>query len=312
MKREFAAGGVLLAVLVLLLFAAPAFYEPSNIRDLLLNSVGAMVIALGITLVILAGHIDISIGSQFAVASVVAGLLAKAGVPMPLTAALVLALGCLMGAINGALVSGLRIPSIVATLATMIVLRDTLRWTTEGAWVQGLPSSFQWLGMTQAAGSAFILITTLLLALVLAWAVHNLSAGRQLFATGSNPQAALLAGIRTDAVFTFVFVLMGAFCAAAALLNAIRFSDVPGNPGAGLEMKAIAAAVVGGASITGGRATITGTVLGVLLLSVIGSALTYLGINPYWEKAVQGTILLAAAASEAARIHQRKGAYATN
>ena len=123
---------------------------------------------------------------------------------------------------------------------------------------------------------------------------------------------ALLAGIRTDAVFTFVFVLMGAFCAAAALLNAIRFSDVPGNPGAGLEMKAIAAAVVGGASITGGRATITGTVLGVLLLSVIGSALTYLGINPYWEKAVQGTILLAAAASEAARIHQRKGAYATN
>ena len=182
----------------------------------------------------------------------------------------------------------------------------------EGAWVQGLPVSFQWLGMSQAAGTAFILIITLLLVLLFAWALRNLSAGRQLFATGSNLEAALLTGIRTDAVITYVFVAMGALSAAAALLNAIRFSEVPGNPGAGLEMKAIAAAVVGGASITGGRATITGTVLGVLLLGVIGSALTYLGINPYWEKAVQGAILLAAAASETAQMRQRRGAYATS
>lgn len=310
--REFAAGGVLLVVLGILLFAAPTFYAPENIRDLLLNNAGSMVAAVGITLVILAGHIDISIGSQFAVASVVAGLLAKAGMPMPVVALLVLVLGCLMGGLNGALVTGLRIPSIVATLATMIILRDVLRWTTEGAWVQGLPVSFQWLGMSQAAGTAFILIITLLLVLLFAWALRNLSAGRQLFATGSNLEAALLTGIRTDAVITYVFVAMGALSAAAALLNAIRFSEVPGNPGAGLEMKAIAAAVVGGASITGGRATITGTVLGVLLLGVIGSALTYLGINPYWEKAVQGAILLAAAASETAQMRQRRGAYATS
>ncbi len=310
-SREMAAGSVLAAVLLILLFAAPTFFAPSNLRDLLLNSAGVMLVALGMTLVIVAGHIDISVGSQFAVASVAAGLLAKAGVPMPVMAILVLVLGGLLGALNGFLITGLRIPSIVVTLATMIALRDFLRWTTEGAWVQNLPPSFQWAGLGQSTGTILILVKTLIVILLVAWCLRNLSAGRQLFATGSNPMAAVLAGIRTDSVVTGVFVIMGILTAAAAMLNAIRFSDVPGNPGAGLELKAIAAAVVGGASITGGRATVLGTVLGVLLLSVIGSALTYLGINPYWEKAVQGVILLAAAASESARQSRNaKGAYA--
>lgn len=300
-SREMAAGAVLATVLLVLLFAAPTFFAPANLRDLLLNSAGVMLVALGMTLVIVAGHIDISVGSQFAVASVAAGLLAKAGVPMPVMGILVLALGALLGALNGFLITSLRIPSIVVTLATMIILRDFLRWNTEGAWVQNLPPGFQWAGLGQSAGTMLILVKTLVVILLVAWCLRNLSAGRQLFATGSNPIAAMLAGIRTDAVVTGVFVIMGILSAAAAMLNAIRFSEVPGNPGAGLELKAIAAAVVGGASITGGRATVGGTVLGVLLLSVIGSALTYLGINPYWEKAVQGVILLAAAASESAR-----------
>ncbi len=310
-SREMAASAVLAAVLLILLFAAPTFFAPTNLRDLLLNSAGVMLVALGMTLVIVAGHIDISVGSQFAVASVAAGLLAKAGVPMPVMAIIVLVLGAVLGALNGFLITGLRIPSIVVTLATMIALRDFLRWNTEGAWVQNLPSGFQWAGLGQTTGTILILAKTLAVILLVAWCLRNLSAGRQLFATGSNPVAAMLAGIRTDSVVTGVFVIMGILSAAAAMLNAIRFSEVPGNPGAGLELKAVAAAVVGGASITGGRATVMGTVLGVLLLSVIGSALTYLGINPYWEKAVQGVILLAAAASESARQSRNaKRAYA--
>lgn len=310
-SREFAAASVLLVILLILLFAAPSFFAPANLLDLLLNSAPAMLVALGMTLVIVAGQLDISVGSQFAIASVAAGLLAKSGLPMPIAGLAVLAIGVILGALNGILVTRLRIPSIVVTLAIMIALRDFLRWTTEGAWVQNLPPGFQWAGLGQPMGSALILIKTVFIVLLTAWALRNLSAGRQLFATGSNPTAAMLAGIPTDRIVTAVFVLMGALTAAAAMLNAIRFSDVPGNPGAGLEMKAIAAAVVGGASITGGRASILGTVLGVLLLSVIGNALTYLGINPYWEKAVQGIILLAAAASEAARAKSIAGAYAT-
>lgn len=296
--REFAAGAVLVVVLAILAVAAPSFFTLTNVQDLLLNNAGTMVAAMGITLILIAGHIDISIGSQFAICSVAAGVAARAGVPMVLVPVVVIAVGCGLGALNGLTVTALRAPSIVVTLATMITLRDLLRWYTEGAWIQGLPAGFQWLGLGQGGGAAFILLATAALVVALAWVLRNLSAGRQLFATGSNPEAARLSGIRTDSVITWVFVAIGAFTAVAAVLNAIRFSEVPGNPGAGLEMKAIAAAVVGGASITGGRATITGTVIGVLLLGTIGTALTFLGINPYWEKAVQGAIILAAAISE--------------
>lgn len=304
--RELAAAVVLAAVLATLALAAPSFFTAANIRDLLLNNVSTMVVALGITLVLLAGHIDISIGSQFAICSVTAGVAARAGMPMPLVLLSVIAAGCLLGALNGLTVTSLRAPSIVVTLATMIALRDAQRWYTEGAWIHGLPASFQWFGLGQENGGFLILGVTALLVVALGWALRNLAAGRHVFATGSNPEAARLAGINTGAVVTGVFIAMGAFTGAAALLNAVRFSEVPGNPGAGLEMKAIAAAVVGGASITGGRATIAGTVLGVLLLGVIGTALTFLGINPYWEKAVQGAIILAAAISEYAGSRQER------
>jgi rhamnose transport system permease protein len=296
--REIAAAVVLCGVLAVLAVAAPTFFTGSNLRDLLLNNVGTMLAAMGITLVLIAGHIDISIGSQFAICSVVAGVSARAGVPMFAVAIIVLIAGCALGALNGFTVTVLRAPSIVVTLATMIALRDAQRWWTEGAWIQGLPPGFQWFGLGQSVGAIFILALTAVIVIALAWAIRNISAGRQLFATGSNVEAARLAGIRTDTVVTGVFIAMGVFTAIAALLNAARFSEVPGNPGAGLELKAIAAAIVGGASITGGRATIVGTVIGVLLLGVIGTALTFLGINPYWEKAVQGGIILAAAVSE--------------
>ncbi len=296
--REIAAAVVLGLVLVVLAFAAPGFFTLQNIVDLLLNNAGTMVAALGMTLILIAGQIDISIASQFAICTVAAGVLARAGVPMLAMPFIVIVLGSLLGALNGVLVTSLKAPAIVVTLATMIALRDAQRWYTEGAWIHGLPENFQWFGLGQTGGAALIIGITALLLATVAWALTQLSAGRRLFATGSNPEAARLAGFSTDTILTSVFVLMGAFTAVAAILNAVRFSEVPGNPGAGLELKAIAAAVVGGASITGGRATVLGTLLGVLLLGAIGTALTYLGINPYWEKAVQGAIILAAAISE--------------
>lgn len=302
--REFAAAVVLLGLLAILAVAAPSFFTGGNLRDLLLNNAATMITALGITLILIAGHIDISIGSQFAICSVMAGVAARAGVPMAGVALLVLVCGGALGAVNGLTVTSLRAPSIVVTLATMIALRDGQRWYTQGAWIHGLPSNFQWLGLGQGSGGLFILAVTALLVVAVAWALRNLSPGRQLFATGSNAEAARLAGIRTDRVVAGVFIAMGAFAGIAAFLNAVRFSEVPGNPGAGLELKAIAAAVVGGASITGGRATMAGTVIGVLLLGTIGTALTFLGINPFWEKAVQGVIILAAAVSEFAGTHR--------
>jgi rhamnose transport system permease protein len=124
--------------------------------------------------------------------------------------------------------------------------------------------------------------------------------GRALFAVGSDAEAARLAGIEPRRVTVNVFTIMGALVGLAALLNAVRFNSIPGNAGAGMELKVIAAVVVGGATITGGRASLLGTLLGVALLGMIGTALTFVGINPFWEQAIQGAIILAALASDAA------------
>ena len=136
-----------MALALLLAAVAPGFFARDNLADLFLANVPVLIIALGMTLIVLTGHIDISVGSMFACCAVASGVLAKAGVPMPLVLVASCALGAGFGFLNGALVARVRIPSIVVTLATMIALREGLRWATEGAWIQDLPADYQWLGV---------------------------------------------------------------------------------------------------------------------------------------------------------------------
>lgn len=297
-KRELAAAlayGILLALVGLV---APSFFGAGNLRDLALHNAPVLLVATGMTLVILVGQIDISVGSQFAIVSVAAGLLAKAGAPPLLLVLSALALGAGLGGVNGFLVGRLGLPSIIVTLATLVAWRDGLRWSTEGAWVQDLPPHFQWFGLGQATGQWLIVVVAVVVLAGLGWILRNLAVGRALYAVGSDREAARLAGIAPGAVIFSVFVLVGALTGLAALLNAVRFSAVPGNVGLGLELKAVAAAVVGGTAIRGGRGSLAGTLVGVALLGTIGTALTFAGINPFWEKAIQGAIILAALASD--------------
>ena len=143
------------------------------------------------------------------------------------------------------------------------------------------------------------MVTALAVLIAFAWASRNLSAGRAVYAVGSDSEAARLAGIEPAQILFGVFVVMGALVGLAAALNASRFLIVPSNAGVGLELKAIAAVVVGGTAITGGRGRLLGTLIGVALLGTIGTALTFAGINPFWEKAIQGAIILTALASDA-------------
>jgi rhamnose transport system permease protein len=299
-KREVSAAVAYAALLLILAVVAPSFFRPENLSDLALNNAPALLVAVGMTWVILAGEIDISVGSMFAVCSVAAGVLAKAGVPIPLLLPLLLLIGALFGCVNGVLVGHFRLPSIIVTLAMMVAWRDGLRWATEGAWVERLPVNFQWFGIGQTAASWLIVLTALVVLGAMAWMLRNLGAGRSVYAVGSDAEAARLAGIDPRRVTFWVFVLMGALVGLAALLNAVRFAAVPSNAGMGLELKAIAAVVVGGAAITGGRGTMIGTLVGAALLGTIGTALTFLGIDPFWEKAIQGAIILAALASDVA------------
>ena len=296
----------LLGLYLFLALAAPRFYDIANLRDLALTNASVLLIAAGMTLVIVVSQIDISVGSLFAVTSVALGLLAKAGVPVVLLPFAALVIGSMLGSINGVLISFVRAPSIVVTLATMVSLREALRWITGGAWVEDLPASFQWFGWGQETGEAIILGTTAVLFAALWWGSRNLSVFREIYATGSDAEAARLAGISTRQVVFAVFVLIGALTGVAALLNVVRFSDVPANSGMNLELETIAAVVVGGTPITGGQGSFFGTLIGVLLLGSISPALTFLSINPYWAKAIQGAIILVTVFLDALASHRQK------
>lgn len=297
-KREISALAAYVILLLVVGIIAPGFFGAGNLGDLLINNAPILLIAIGMTLVILIGEIDISVGSQFAVASVAAGYLAKTGMPIPLLFLCILLIGSAMGAVNGVLVGWFKLPSIIVTLAMMVTWRDGLRWTTEGAWVQDLPANFQWFGLGQTAGQMLIVGIPLVIFGCFAWILRNLNTGRAIYAVGSDAEAARLAGIKPQRVVLSVFVVMGALVGLAALLNAVRFNSIPSNTGIGLELKAVAAVVVGGTAITGGRGSLLGTIIGVALLGTIGTALTFSGINPFWEKAIQGLIILAALVSD--------------
>ncbi len=302
-QRELSIAAAILIVAAILAAVAPAFFTLSNLRDLLLANVPVLIVAVGMTLIVLTAEIDISVGSQFAICSVAAGVFSLAGLPTVAAIAAATIVGALLGAINGALVGWVRIPSIVVTLASMVALRDGLRWVTQGAWVQNLPPGFHWFGLSQSASDFILIAAAAIIAIVIGWALRNLAAGRAIYATGSDANAARLAGIDPQRVVFSVFMVTGALTGFAAALNAVRFEQIPSNAGLGLELKVIAAVVVGGVAITGGRGSLLGAILGVVLLGLIGPALTFLGFSAYWERAIEGGIILAAVSMDALGAH---------
>ncbi|MGD0650676.1 MAG: ABC transporter permease [Verrucomicrobiia bacterium] len=308
MKRHFRELSVALALGLLLFFlavAAPTFYQPQPLLSLLTREAPTLVVACGIALVIIGRQIDISVGSQFSVCSVCAGLLASMNWPLALVLPASVAIGALMGAVNGALVAGLRLPSIVVTLATMVTWREGLRWLRQGVWVD-LPNGIQWFGLSQAAGQWTLIIIALLLLVFMALAMKHLSAGRFVYAVGSDAEAARLAGIRPRLVTFTTFVLMGALVGLAAMMNVAQSPQVDPNSGTGLELKVIAAVVVGGVAISGGRGNLWGVFVGLLLLACVSPALTHLHVEAYWEKAIQGAIILLAVVADGLRSRKKE------
>jgi rhamnose transport system permease protein len=255
-------------------------------------------------LVIIGRQIDISVGSQFAVCSVCAGLLAAKGWPLPLVFLTSVSLGAVMGAVNGWLVAGLRLPSIVVTLATMVTWREALRWQRQGEFVN-LPDGLQWLGLSQVAGQWTLILAAVMLLVLLALATKHLSAGRFVYAVGTDAEAARLAGIRPQLTTFSVFVFMGALVGLAAMMNVVQSPQVDPKSGSGLELKVIAAAVVGGVAVSGGRGKLWGVFVGLLLLACISPALTHLHIEAYWEKAIQGAIILLAVVADGLRTRKQ-------
>jgi rhamnose transport system permease protein len=288
----------LVLLLVVVALKAPAFFEIGNLRNLAVAAAPLLIVASGMTLVMLARQIDISIGSQFAICGVVAGLLARTGLPMPLVGVGTMLAGAALGSINGLLVARGGLPAIVVTLATLVAWREALRWATEGVWVQDLPAGFQWFGLGQDLGRPLVCLVALAVWAALALALGWTPGGRAVYAAGSDAEVARLLGVRVRTVVFAVFAGMGAFTGLAALVSSIQFIDVQTNAGIGLELTAIAAVVVGGTAVSGGRGTLVGTLTGVALLATVGPALTFLGAHAAWEKALHGAIILVAVSAD--------------
>ncbi|MDB6030100.1 MAG: rbsC 2 [Verrucomicrobiales bacterium] len=303
--REWSVAFALVLLLLGLAIAAPAFFEPQPLLSRLAREAPTLIVACGMTMVIVCRQIDISVGSQFAVCSVCAGLLAAAGWPLPVVLLVSIGAGALLGMLNGMLVAGLRLPSIVVTLATMVIWREALRWLRQGEFVN-LPDSFQWFGLSQRSGQLLVIVLAVVILVVLAVATKYLAAGRFVYAVGSDAEAARLAGLRPQLTTFFVFALMGAFSGLAALMNIVQSPQVDPKSGTGLELRAIAAAVVGGVAVSGGRGNLWGVLVGLMLLACINPALTYLHVEAYWEKAIQGGIILLAVVADGIRTRKLK------
>jgi len=298
--RELSVAAALGILLLTLAIFAPAFYQPQPLLSLVTREAPTLVVACGMALVIICRQIDISVGSQFAVCSVWAGLLAAMKWPLALVLPTSIVVGATMGAFNGALIAGLRLPSIVVTLATMVTWREVLRWLRQGEFVN-LPDGVQWFGLSQTSGQWALVVTALLLLLLLGFALRHLAAGRFIYAVGSDAEAARLAGIRPQTTTFGIFTFMGALTGLAAMMNVVQSPQVDPKSGTGLELKVIAAVVVGGVAISGGRGKLWGVFVGLLLLACVSPSLTHLHVEAYWEKAIQGGIILFAVVADGVR-----------
>lgn len=282
----------LLVLIVAVGAANPRFLAERNMSDVLQGNAYIAVAAIGMTMVIVSGNIDISIGSAIGVLATLCGLIAtESGLPVVFAWLLPLVGGLVIGAINGFLVAYVRIPSIVVTLGMLSILKGGLILYRGGVTIIGLPTDFG-LAQLRPVGIPspvwFMIILTILAAL---WMRYS-PTGRSIYAVGGNKEAATLSGINTRRVIMQVFLINGLFSGIAAVLYATQFTSIQAVVPPGIELSIITASVVGGVSILGGIGTVIGSTLAAVLLRAIGSALVFINVSPYWLRAVQGVLIL--------------------
>jgi ribose transport system permease protein len=287
-----------LALFVTLSIASPVFLSKANLLNILDQNAAIAIVACAGTLVIIAGGFDLSVGATFALSGVVT---AKTANSVSVEAGLIL--GCLVGLgvglVNGVLVTAGRINSFIGTLATSIALRGIALVLTSGVLIGVTDPSFTHLGQDRFLGvklTVYVLAGTIL---VFAVVLDRTVFGRQVFAAGGNQEAARLSGVRVGRVRVMTFALSGLMAGVAGVLEASRVATGQADAGAGLELSVIAAIVLGGTSILGGEGAVWRTILGVLLLAMIGNGFNLLNIDPMYQQIVQGAIILLAVGTDA-------------
>ncbi len=303
--RELGLLIVLLFVILVVSVQAPRFLSLGNFEQILLSVAIIAIVAVGETLVVLTRNVDLSVGSMVGVTAFVTAYFFKElpGSNLLLGILLGCALGLALGMVNGLIVSFGRVPAIVATLGTLYVYRGLVfifsANTTSQVNASDVPASFLALATTQIFGIPAIILIAAVIAIIVGYFLHASQAGRQLYAVGSNPDAANVIGIRRDWLVFLAFAASGLLCGLAGVLWGARFATVDATAATGLELEVIAAVVVGGVNIFGGSGTILGAVLGAIVLGTLQNALNILNISQFWLQAIYGAAIIGAVVLDA-------------
>jgi len=290
-------------VVVLLVFVAVTtavqhrFLSSTNITFILVNTTVFALLALGETMVVISRNVDLSIGSVLGLSAYVsANLFGTAHASIPVVFLVGIGIGLACGLANGLMVSLGRVPSLVVTLATLYIVRGVDILVSNGNEVvaQTLPSGFVQISQASIGGIPYLAIAIAVVIAIGAYYLRSYRSGRELYAIGSNPDAARLAGIPVARRVFTAFVISGMIAGVAGVLWASEYQTIDSTAGTGYELQVIAAVVVGGVAIFGGSGSVVGAAVGALLLSTINSALYVLGISPFWDQAIAGFLLLLA------------------
>ncbi|MCX9894412.1 autoinducer 2 ABC transporter permease LsrC [Klebsiella pneumoniae] len=291
-NRELSAFFAIVALFVVLVALNPAYFSLQTLAMIFASSQILCLLALGATLVMLTRNIDVSVGSTVGLCAIAVGVALNNGYGLATAIAFALAIGALAGAFNGLLVVGLRIPAIVATLGTLGLYRGVMLLWTGGKWIEGLPDSLK--SLSEPAFLGVSPLGWLVLALLLAggWLLSRTAFGRDFYAVGDNLAAARQLGVAVNRTRMLAFTLNGMLAACAGIVFAAQIGFVPNPTGSGLEMKAIAACVLGGISLLGGTGTLLGAFLGAFFLTQIDTVLVLFRLPAWWNDFIAGLVLL--------------------
>ena len=300
--REAGISIFILILVVLVTLREPSFLTIDNFNDILLNISILVIVALGQTMVIITHGIDLSVSSIIGLVAMMVAFMVKQYPEMPVifTVLLGMTVGSICGTFNGLVISRGNVPPIIATLGTLSIYRGLVFLYSQGTWINSfeLPKNFKTLSKGTPLGLPNMVIIAIVVALGVYYFLNHTRTGRDIYAVGSNPDAALYAGIRKDRIIFLVYVISGLLAGLAAVLWASRFESAQTNTGIGFELQTVAASVVGGVSVSGGIGTIPGVLLGALLLGIIQNSLTLIRISPFWQLAAQGLLILTAVISD--------------
>lgn len=300
--------GLFVAILIAVLcIAAPTFAATNNIMSILNRFSYILIAAIGMNIIMITGNIDVSFGGIISVMCILMAFIGKTGAPIYVFMPAAIICGALLCTLNGLLITKLKIPAIVATLATTQIYAGALPLVVEGS-IYDLPASFTWLAFdAKLFGVLPLSVVIALVILVISLFFMKYSRFfKSLYAIGNNAKGARLAGINVDGTVIVTYAIGGALLGVAATIIATAGQRVTTTMGAGMEMTFIAAVVVGGTSVTGGSGNILGTAFGALLLSIISPALYHLGVSDSWSTAVMGAIIILAVAVGSTKSVRRK------